>query len=147
MSWGMRGLGGGMAQKRTATTTLWAVEHLSSGRTLNSRTVLADWCTRHRGAAVTSRLPCLAGVLALLSLGCPKGGDDVDEADEPTYFSAPGGNFFPSKGPPTPLEVLEAQCVWPCDAPGCIKAPGGKICQVRCETDADCPAQSICICE
>ena len=96
---------------------------------------------------MTNRLACLLGVLALLCLGCPKADDDCDEDDEGPYFIVPEGDSVPSRGPPTPLEVMEATCTWPCDAPGCIKAPGGKICQVRCKSDADCPAQSICVCE
>lgn len=97
---------------------------------------------------IMNRPACLLGVLVLSVLACTKACGDSDEADdpcEPTYFSDSDG-----VGPvnhPTPLEVMEAKCTWPCDAPGCIKARVEKACQVRCESDADCPAQSICVCE
>jgi len=149
----MPGFGAGMGQKRgrTAITIPWETKYLSPGRTLSSRAALAVWRTRDQGAYVMNLLNRPArflGLLVLLAVACTKACGDSDEADdpcEPTYFSDSDG-VGPIKHP-TPLEVMEAKCTWPCDAPGCIKAPGRRVCQVRCETDADCPAQSICVCE
>ena len=92
----------------------------------------------------------LLGVLVLSALACTKACGDPDEADdsfEPTYFPVSGGVGPVKVKHPTPLDVMEAKCTWPCNASGCVKAPGGSVCQVRCEKDADCPAESICVCE
>ncbi len=148
----MPGLGAGMGLKRgrTAITTPWETQYLSPGKTLSSRAALAVWRTRDQGAHVMknmNRPACLLGVLVLSVLACTKACGDSDEADdsfEPTYFSDSH-----REGPkhPTPLEIMEAKCTWPCNAPGCVRAPGGSVCQVRCEKDADCPAGSVCVCE
>ncbi len=94
---------------------------------------------------MTTRLTCLLGAL-LLCLACSKSCDNSDDSYEPTYFHVAGAGPIEVKHP-TPLEAMEAKCTWPCDAHGCIKAPDREVCQVRCETDADCPAESICVCE
>lgn len=151
----MPGLGAGMGLKRgsTAITTPWETKYLSSGRTLSSRAALAVWRTRDQGAHVMNLLNRPArflGLLMLSAVACTKtcgDSDDADDSSESAYFPVPLAPVDHSKDPPTPLEILEAKCKWPCDAPGCIKAPGRSVCQVRCETDADCPAQSICVCE
>lgn len=111
--------------------------------------MLSGCFTIHQGAAVTVEMRHAFGVLGLVLFSCTNSGGSSDSSGS---SASPSGGTVQSSRPlaardATALDAAEAKCAWPCDAAGCVKARSGHRCLVRCEADADCPAQSICLCE
>lgn len=91
------------------------------------------------------------GLLALALLSCSNGSGGFPDASVPSATNS--GLRMEDPPPPldqrvpTPLEIAQAKCKWPCDAPGCAKPLNGDHCLVTCNADSDCPQGSICVCE
>lgn len=111
--------------------------------------MLSGCFTIHQGAAVTVEIRHAVGLLALALFSCTNSGGGSDSSGSsasPSGVTAQGSRPLAAREP-TALDLAEAKCAWPCDAAGCVKARSGHRCLVRCGADAECPTQSICLCE